>query len=501
MWLFWLCLTLPVLLRAAEGPSQDYLPIPSGVRQLFLDDFLLGDVNGVERRVHQPRKYERNPVVNPDRPWEKQGAKTKSGRDTASIQIRSAPCWDANERVWKMWYFGEDHRVLFARSTDGVTWEKPVLNRFDSQGSKANNIIGVEGDPGAMVQHVVLDPEAPAERRYKGFIGPHGRQPVISSDGYTFRRLPVKPIPSQDESHLNYDELGKQWIATVKLRGPFGRSVYMSLSKDFEQWTEPELIFHADALDQENGAQRIQQLLRSPNYYHPFVNHPSEHNVEIYNMPVFPYEGLYIGLPNFLESSGRTPPPHNNQDGTNSVKLAVSRDLRHWTKVGKREYFIPISEHRAGILDSVQILAASRPIRMGDELWFYYSGLDGRYRPDDSYHGAIHLAKLRRDGFVSFHAGPQGGFVETRPIRFTGSRLMVNADAAQGEVRAEIVDERGRNVLAGWEVKQSQPVKGNQLAAALSWSGHAGLAALRGKTVRLRFHLRNSDLYSFWFAP
>ncbi|MFN0171894.1 MAG: hypothetical protein ACKV22_36230 [Bryobacteraceae bacterium] len=499
MWRFGFCLCLTVLPVAGDGPSHEYLQIPTGVRQLFLDDFLLGDLNGVERRVHQPRKYGRNPVVKADRPWEIRPATAKGGRESAWIEIRSAPCWDASERVWKMWYFSQDNRPLFARSADGLSWDKPALNRFEYQGSKANNIIGVEGERDTLVQHVVLDPDAPAGRRYKGLVGPRGRHPVISADGYTFHRLPVTPVPSQDESHLNYDHLGKQWIATVKLRGPFGRSVYLSLSKDFERWTEPELIFHADALDQENGALRIQQLARSASLYHPFVNHPSEYNVEIYNMPVFPYEGLYIGLPNFFEASGRTPPPQNNQDGINSVKLAVSRDLRHWTKVGKREYFIPISEYREGILDSVQILAASRPIVMGDELWFYYSGLDARYRPDDSHNGAIHLAKLRRDGFASFHAGPRGGFVETRPIRFTGSRLLVNADAAQGDIRAEVVDERGRQVLAGWEVSHSRPVNGNHLAAVLEWSGRPDISALHGRTVRLRFRLRNADLYSFWF--
>ena len=42
-------------------------------------------------------------------------------------------------------------------------------------------------------------------------------------------------VPSQDESHLNYDEVEKRFILTLKQRGPFGRSVYLSLSDDFEQ--------------------------------------------------------------------------------------------------------------------------------------------------------------------------------------------------------------------------------------------------------------------------
>ena len=60
-------------------------------------------------------------------------------------------------------------------------------------------------------------------------------------------------------------------------------------------------------------------------------------------MPVFPCESLYIGLPTMFEASGNIPLPRGNQDGFNSVKLASSRDLKRWNKVGRRESFIPVS--------------------------------------------------------------------------------------------------------------------------------------------------------------
>ncbi len=481
-----------VVLGAVRGSAQnpyDSIYLPAGVRQLFLDDYLLGDLYRVRRTVHPPRKYDGNLVVAADRPWE-----------GTAIQIRSAPCWDAVEKVWKMWYHAGG-TLAFARSRDGVRWEKPALGKHDYQGSRENNLVAVRGNPKSEVTHVVLDPDAPPERRYKAVLGSSGRQPAVSADGYEFTPLPVPSIPSQDESHLNYDEARRRYILTVKLRGPFGRSVYLSLSDDFESWTRPVLIFHADSLDQKLGEQRIQEHLASPRLHHPAVNRPDEYNTEIYNMSAFPYEGIYIGLPNYFEASGRTPPAVNNQDGINSVKLATSRDLYHWTKVGERESFIPVSEVGGGRIDTVQVLAASRPIRMGDELWFYYTGLDARYQPDSErrvpLRGGIHLAKLRRDGFVSFRGGSDEGFVETRPIRFEGRRLLVNAEA-RGEVRAAVVDTRGREVLAGWTREQSRPVRGDELRAEVAWDGHAGIEELRGQVVRFRFYLRDADLYAFW---
>ncbi len=477
---------------AADRESFRSLLLSPGVRQLFLDDFILGDLDNATRVIHQPRKYEGNPVIRPDRPT-----------DGATIEMRNAPSWDAEGRVWKAWYManGDAGGCAFASSTDGIHWEKPVLGKVERNGNTNNNLVTVKGDPKAFLQHVFLDAGAPRERRYKAMIGPRDRQPAVSSDGYVFRPLDVPPIPSQDESHLTWDSLKRQYILTVKHAGPFGRSVYLSLSRTFEDWSEPELIYHADALDQLLGERHIREIEANPKMWRPPVNKPAEYNTEIYNMPVFVYEGLYVGLPTYFESSGRIPLPRGNQDGTNSVKLACSRDLRTWTRVGDRKHFIPVSEMGKGGTDTGQILAASQPIPVGDELWFYYSGLDVRYRPSGEYHGAVHLAKLRRDGFVSFHSDEKGGFVETRAVRFDGDHLYVNAVAPRGEIRAEVADSTGRTVLDGWSRDRCEVIRGDRLRAEIRWQGQTGLAGLRGKTVRIRFCLKNADLYAFWLEP
>lgn len=487
--------------RAAEPAPDGWtaLTLRPGERQLFLDDFVLGDLDGVSRVIHPPRKYEHNPVLAPDLP-----------SDGAAIQARDAPSWDEQEQVWKLWYirFGDDGNGAggagFARSKDGLHWEKPILGLVESHGSRRNNLTVVQGRPKAFIQHVMIDPRAPPERRYKGLIGPHGREPIVSADGLTFTPLDVPPIPSEDESHLNWDESARQFILTVKQPGPFGRSVYLSLSPDFEHWTKPELIYHADAQDQALGAQYLREIEGDARYWRPTVNHPHEYNVEIYNMAVFRYEGLYIGLPNYFESSGRIPLPRGNQDGINSPKLACSRDLRAWTRVGDRAHFLPISPLGPGVIDTGQIMASSHPVRHGDELWFYYSGIDVRHRPNvprviDEYRGAICVAMLRVDGFVSLHAGPDGGFVDTRPVVLDGGRLCVNV-TAPGEVRVELTSRDGREPLAGWEAGACVPISGDHARMEVRWPGRS-LAELRGRAVRVRFHLKDADLYSFWLEP
>ena len=55
--------------------------------------------------------------------------------------------------------------------------------------------------------------------------------------------------------------------------------------------------------------------------------------------------------------------------------------------------------------------------------------------------GAIGLGTLRLDGFMSVDAGNRGGVLTTKPLAIEGKRLYVNANAAEGELRVEIVDD------------------------------------------------------------
>ncbi|MDB6169266.1 MAG: hypothetical protein JWM88_2130 [Verrucomicrobia bacterium] len=485
---------------AAESDPYAAVLIAPGERQLFLDDFIIGDLDRVSRVIHSPRKYPGNPVILPDLPT-----------DGGTIQLRDAPSWDETEQVWKLWYYrmGEDGNGAggpgFARSKDGIHWEKPILGLVESHGNRRNNLVTVKDDPKAFIQHVILDPRAAPERRYKGMIGPRDRQPLVSADGLVFTRLEVPAIPSQDESQLNWDEAAHRYILTVKHNGPFGRSVYLSLSPDFEHWTKPVWIYSADTQDQILSEEYLRGVEANPRMWRPTINEPREYNTEIYNMAVFRYEGLDIGLPNYFESTGRIPLPRGNQDGINSPKLACSRDLVAWTHVGDRRHFLPVSEMGPGVWDTGQIMASSHPIRHGDELWFYYSGLDVRHRPNvprvsDEYRGAIHLAMLRLDGFVSLHAGSDEGFVDTRPVRLEGGRLFVNAVASGGRICAEITDREGRNVLPGWSAEQCTAGTGDHLRFELAWRGHE-LSELRGREVRIRIRLKDADLYSFWLEP
>ncbi len=169
---------------------------------------------------------------------------------------------------------------------------------------------------------VVYDPDDPdPTRRYKGLAHCHGREPIVSPDGIHWRRLDVPAIDSSDESNMSYDEQTKTFIATVKQGTKHGRSVFLTTSKDFEKWTKPELIFHSDELDQKLGSENIKARFANPLKQHARSNDPSIYKVDVYNMGVFRYEGLYVALLSVFHSTGKL--PTGNSDGFHLIEFGA----------------------------------------------------------------------------------------------------------------------------------------------------------------------------------
>jgi hypothetical protein len=97
-------------------------------------------------------------------------------------------------------------------------------------------------------------------------------------------------------------------------------------------------------------------------------------------------------------------------------------------------------------------------------------------------------------------AGASEGVLTTRLVTFRGRYLFVNVDADAGELRAEILDKDG-NVIPGFARDQCVSVRADKTLVQVGWKGEADLSAVAGRTVRLRFFLRNGRLYAFWVSP
>ena len=472
---------------------------PAGERQLFLDGDDVARVDGLRRVFHEP---------------EKRGAVIR--REPAlggNPEIRSAPVWDPEEQVWKLWTIcitpEELHGIAglsgYHESRDGLHWYQPILREAEYLGTRENNLVYIPMGDGctAEILGAVYDQGDPdPSRRYKALSFTMAPELAVlfatSPDGIRWTRVDIPPIASGDEPNFSFDEKEPLFIATVKVPGPFGRSHALTVSDDFSSWSEPEMVFHADEEDQEQARQIIAERLADPTLQQPVFNHPEEHAVDVYNFAISRYESRYIGFASMFYHTGRAWNDRNH-DGFHHVQMASSRDMRSWRRLGERAPFIGPSPLGSGAYDTMQILGPSCPVVREDQLWFYYSGIRHRWRPAKAgpERAAICLATLRRDGFVSLDAGNSEGSVTTAPFRWEGERLYLNAEAEEGEIRCELVSSEGQP-MEGYEQGNSIPLAADGARQPVEWREREFMPADSKCPVQLRIRLRKARLYSYW---
>lgn len=507
----WLCAALPALLLAQPAPKFDaallgssyYTPLQLGSwplkvgpeSQLFVDDFLIHSMPGVVRAAHEPVKYAGNPILTADRPWEKAG----------DVRANGTIVFDPEAQQYRMYYDGSH---LVAYSKDGITWTKPSLGLVAFNGSKDNNIV-FDYDGPSDLGSFIYDPRDPdPKRRWKAaiFYYDYGENPRFAKDGglygersgvYAFysedglkwdgkagqliipgRRGKMAgstwPLTGVDDvTTVTWDaQLGKfaAWMKVWDLAdGRYYRARAMALSDDFVHWSPPWTVLLPDKID------------------------PPD--LQFYGMTGWPYEGMWLGMLRAFHSATANQPV--------DLQLVTSRDGVRWARANNRAPFIPNGPD--GSYDhGYHNDFTSGPIRMGDELYFYYASTayGKAWVPSDTKTG-ICLAKLRVDGFASLHATSKPGdhFVITRPLDFTGRELVVNAIADKGRVLVEVLSGETADDLKpipGFTAADGVALTGRGIEQRVTWKNHADLSALAGKRIRLKFQLEGlAGLYSF----
>jgi len=362
--------------------------------------------------------------------------------------------------------WGDDGDVILQdSSTEGP--------RFSSV-SRDNNLVFV----GVACLNVIKDYRDPDPTRLYKSLFFHNKYRYVSvafsPDGERWRLYDGNPVidrASDTHSLLGWDETIGAYVAYPRpwMSSDEGdrhiRVIGRSISEDFTTWTEPEVVLEPDDQDP-----------------------PS---LEFYAMPVFKQEGLFIGLPWVYHAYPEE--PQGRQGATIDVQLAYSRDGIEWNRAADRAPFIPLGP--PGSVDGGTVYPAKEPVRVGDELWFYYGSSDADHA-NDFRTGNICLAKLRLDGFISVDAGTTEGTLLTKPIRCNGGELLINAYARGGAVSVAILDEGGTH-FNGYAKIDCALFDGDSVRHRVSWRGGVSLDTLAGTNIRLKFYLRSAKLYSF----
>ena len=207
---------------------------------------------------------------------------------------------------------------------------------------------------------------------------------------------------------------------------------------------------------------------------------------DFYTPGVFVYENLYLALPTVYY--------RNIEWGPLAPSLMVSTNGINWQWVGDG---MPFIERSPGQWDQARIYAVAPPVNIGQRLYFYYTGQSGQHhveKRDYAAESGIGAAWILLDRFLCYHGSTKWpGYVLTNPLVFEkGQQLLVNMESTSeiGELRVEVIG------APHFSADKCKPIRGDQLSAAVEWDG-ASIAKLRGRPLRLRFHLRGARLYAF----
>ena len=457
-------------------PAQDSISGDlTGPWQLLVDDHLVEEKRGVVRTYHPLKKHPANPVLGMHGSWGEQRT-TPYGTVLPGEDGRGY-------RIWYDIWDGECHN-FYATSPDGLQWVRPGLGLVDHEGSRANNLFFRRTRLDHMPQIIQTPWEADSDRRYKmvnfdfgaGSRGPAGRGywGATSPDGIHWTetpRNPVLPDPG-DVGHFLWDSNRRSYLGYPKLyapvRGYRRRSVGISTTTRFQHWPPTELILVADEFDDR------------------WVTRNGQHT-DFYGLTAFPYQSQYLGfLWIFRIVDGKS-------DGPIFCELVSSRDGVTWKRQeGDR---IPIlAQGPAGAWDSGQVQTFNHPLQVGETLRVYYGAMDKTHgnRKGD---GAIGMATLRKDGFVSLDAGSEVGVVTTRLLQNLRGELRINANAGAGEIRVEVLNRKGQ-VLPGYGRDECRPMSEDSTDFPVRWRTHESLPR-SPEPLRIRFVLTQASLFSF----
>ncbi|MEI2722037.1 MAG: hypothetical protein V9H26_00385 [Verrucomicrobiota bacterium] len=457
-------------------------------RELFVDRFLIATMRGVELRLHEPR--DEGTVLQFDEPWEgiHCGYSTviREG-DHFRIYYRGMPADVVDGTAGEV--------TCVAESNDGRRWTKPKLGLFEVRGTKANNVVLAGDPPFSHNFSPFLDgrPDGPPDQRYKALAGisKSGLVAFVSADGLRWRKLrdtavipekaPFKFAWMFDSQNVAFwSEAESKYVCYFRVWEGV-RRIARTESTDFVNWSDPVLM--------------SQMTEGQPS--------PTEDLYTNQTDPYFRAPHLYLAV------AARFVPGRQAISDEDAKALKVAKGYEKDVSDA-----VLMTTRGGSVYDRTFLSSFIRP-GIGARNWVSrnnYPALGivqtsptemSLYVNQDYAQPTAHLQRysLRLDGFASVQAPYAGGELLTKPLQFSGDRLQLNfATSAAGSIRVEIQDDAGKPI-DGFAAGDCVEVIGNEIERVIRWKSGADVSGLAGKTVRLRFVMKDADLYALRFAP
>jgi len=469
-----LCFTISVSAASAIEP----IDIGSR-RELFVDHFLIEHLKDARLSLHHPQ--DEGSVLKFDNPWEglfciystviKDGSKFR-------LFYRGMPATGHNKG---------NEVTCIAESEDGIHWEKPELGIYDIRGSKKNNVV-LADHRGCHNLSPFLDtnPNAKPSERYKamGGTGKPGLIAFSSPDGNHWKEMQKDPVLTKgafDSQNVAFwSETEKIYVCYFRVFSGGIRRISRATSKDFIHWSEPVMMKY-----RRHGGEA-----------------PIEHLYTSQTQPYFRAPHLYIS------TAARFMP--GRQVLTEEQAKAINVDPGYFKDTSDSIFQ---STRQDGYYDRTFLSSFISP-GIGASNWVSrtnYPALNvvqtsptemSVYVNADYAQPSAHLRRysLRLDGFASVRADYEGGELISKPLIFSGKKLEINfSTSAAGGIKVEIQDQEGK-AIPGFSLEDAREQIGNEIDRVVTWKGGIDVSSLAGRPVKLRFVIKDADIFAIKFS-
>ncbi len=455
-------------------------------RELFVDRHLIDSMRGVELRLHEPR--DEGVVLRFDEPWEgiHCGYSTvlRDG-DHFRLYYRGMPADVVDGSAGEV--------TCVAESNDGLRWTKPKLGLFVVRGTKENNVVLAGDPPFSHNFSPFLDSrsDCPPDQRYKALAGisKSGLVAFVSADGLRWRKLrDTAVIPEKapfkfewmfDSQNVAFwSEAEKKYVAYFRVWEGV-RRIGRTESPDFVTWSDPILMSQMTD-GQPSPTEDLYTNQTDPYFRAPHLYVAVAARFVPGRQAISDEEAKVLKVAKGYEKDVSDAVLMTTRGGNVYDRTFLSSFIR--PGIGARNW---VSRNNYPALGIVQ----TSPTEMS------------LYVNQDYAQPTAHLKRysLRLDGFASVQASYAGGDLLTKPLKFTGDRLELNfSTSAAGSIRVEIQDAAGQPI-SGFSAGDCVEIVGNEIGRIIRWEGGADVSSLARKTVRLRFVMKDADLFSFRF--
>ncbi|MCU6712018.1 hypothetical protein M6D81_25265 [Paenibacillus sp. J5C_2022] len=419
-----------------------------------------------------------------------------------------------------------DNYPLYAcciESQDGINWSRPSIGAVEVNGSTDNNIVLYKADLDNFVPFIDGNPDCPPDERFKA-IEANRKVPFDysmrrklyrfkSADGYQWKPMSDEPlsVPGNfDSSNLAFwdAERQKYWAYVrnfhkisvddtsdeanedaVDDTGEGIRDIRWCESTDFQNWSEPELLDFEGGLDIPLYVSAVTPYYRAP---HVFLGFPARYVERKQWSPAFDQ----MSDPEHRKNRMLHHPRYGL--AITDCLLMSSRDGKRWRR-SDDAYLTPgiTSDHNWVYGDCFLTIGMqetkSDTVGEPNEISMY--AFENNWKDQC----LLRRYTIRQDGFMSLRADAVGHETLTKPFTFEGRQLTLNVStSAVGGMKVELQDISGKTI-PGYSLEECDEIFGDRLDYIVSWNGKYDVSPLVGQAIRMRFFMKDVDLYSFKF--